>query len=331
MYIKKIKRDEHSSDFLAKDTTDFFRGLAILVILFGHIIQFGLPNYNGALKILYHLGSAGSAAFLFLSGYASAVSSLKTERLGLGWLVKRIVRLYLTFLPVYAVSAVCVLIQKPDGVSLTLGKLITQMSLMTLPLFLNWYLKVQAVLYIVFFALSMLPRKKLRGLITAVLCAVYIFVCIHFGIQNFWFLSVLAFPLGVLTGDFRDKIVVFLSRLSFGRIAVFFSVCFIWWLSYQESLGVRRTAVYTNLILAAAILLFSFDFKLKIEPVNFFGRYSLEIYLWHLCLIGIAYLSPFPTVSNKLKILGVLLLSPLLGFATNKAVGWAMKKLKRKS
>lgn len=162
MEFRKIKNETRSEMFLSKDTTDFFRGLAILTILFGHIIQFGLPNYNGALKILYNLSSAGSATFLFLSGYASAVSSVKKEKLGFSWLLKRIIRLYVTFLPVYIVSLVFVLIQKNTEAQTGIADIIYQLFSMTLPLFLNWYLKVHGSVYSVFHLLFNKAQKASR-------------------------------------------------------------------------------------------------------------------------------------------------------------------------
>ena len=103
---------------------------------------------NGVLfQLLSCTGMYGVALFLLMSGYATVISKMNKANYLHRYIPKRLLRLYVPFIIVFIIMAILRMIH---GEGLTL-KNILLMPLMSLPDTINWYLKVQLALYIVFY------------------------------------------------------------------------------------------------------------------------------------------------------------------------------------
>lgn len=106
--IRKICWKEHKDVqmIFGKEETDFLRGIAACMVLFTHLSQ---KLVNPSLMYWYwFFGYLSVGFFLFISGYSSYVSYQKKGKgMFRRYLPKRLLRLYLPFLIINTIYALC--------------------------------------------------------------------------------------------------------------------------------------------------------------------------------------------------------------------------------
>ena len=132
--------------YLDKPTTDWIRGVAILIIVIHH----GVQHYNG-FQFLYPfqaLGYGAVAVFLLLSGYGLGVQYQRKVNYLQNFLDSKILRLYITFWCAYLLMYIASVIGSNP---VPLEKVVPNLLMMSVIDTPTWYIKVQAGLYILFF------------------------------------------------------------------------------------------------------------------------------------------------------------------------------------
>ena len=101
-----------------------------------------------------------------------------------GYIPKRLSRLYLPFIISFIIYSVVLLI---NGYKFTLFNIL-DIFILSLPGVLNWYLKVQLGLYLLFYISAKLMKNKniLLGLMY-LLCIIYMIIGYIFKISNYWY------------------------------------------------------------------------------------------------------------------------------------------------
>lgn len=196
--------------FLSVNQTNWLRSIAILMIMFSHYYPvLGLTYSDGIISFCMNFGYMGVAIFFFLSGYSVMISKINKPNYLNGFIKKRLIRLYIPFLIVFVIN---ILILWFTGKEIS-AEYFIYMPLMSLPNTLNWYLKIQLCLYIVFYVLAKLIRNRnlLIGIVFAV-CVVYMCIGYFSGITAFWYETVFAFPLGMFSANHKNTIFRLLSK-----------------------------------------------------------------------------------------------------------------------
>lgn len=270
--------------YLDKSSTDWIRGIAILIVVIHH----GVQHYDG-FQFLYPfqtLGYGAVAIFLLLSGYGLGTQYQKKANYLHGFLSSKIIRLYVTFWCAYssmyiasAIGGNLVPIEKVIQNVLTLSVLDTP----------TWYIKVQAGLYIIFFLIFRLglDEKRKISLLFAV-CGIYVTVCVLLGIKQYWWFTVLWFPVGVLLAYRKQSVERWLDRFCYPCVVlsavVLMAVVVLRFFKGNMGYPVAMDiAITVSLVLALFALVYQIRFMSR--PVQYIGKISLELYLVHSMLL----------------------------------------------
>jgi peptidoglycan/LPS O-acetylase OafA/YrhL len=302
----KVKNDPDYilpfQDSFSKDSSLMFRGLAIILLIFGHLTQYCT---EGMLSVLSYriTGSAAVMIFLMLSGIG-IVKTYGLSDVGKGFLVNRFKKLYIPLwlvLTLFFLLNYYILKVKPSWETLVLNYIgILPSDLPAVPLWFITYILIQ---YFLYYIASQLPARNLFKIISLFIMCYFILVLIlAFGLERYafwWPQYMLVFPAGVLVGLYRHEIFKRLNSFykSFPYIFILIMISILMY--HYEGTGIYRitnlihfklynylmTATINPLSFIALFLMLFYlveNSKISSRLMCFIGQYSYEIFLLHL-------------------------------------------------
>lgn len=157
----------------------------------------------------------------------------------------------------------------------------------------HWFFIVLLFFYLLFF---MLVRfHKLNFSIFFMVSLVYIFLCMVNDVGGHWFVSVLAFPVGILFSEYEDKFLTimkksyqyYLALFSLGSLGVLFFIVFLGNGSMDsDDFIIRFFVIISAAIFPLLVLQIALKFSAN-DNVRFFGDISLGLYVLHPIFIKI--------------------------------------------
>jgi len=325
--IRRVLTNSYNETFLNKYTTNSLKGIAILGILSCHILSdlnlydkvvYGMVAYVCYL-ITTILAPLCVSFFLFLSGYGCLLSLKNKSETTWKWLYQKVFRLFITATIVLCIQYLFVYIFNYRDLFIDKFSFIMDVLTMTLPPRSSWYPKVQVLAYISLFLSYITIRKYNKNLFLlflSIFWLIYVMFCIYINKNWFWYDSAMAFPLGCLFAEYKDKIIYIFSKNTFliGMIMSVLTVVLFISTFYTGVLSVLILCLVANI----AVSVLSLKISLKSKILEFLGKYSWEIYLCHFACITIIkrmdILTPYNIV---LIVLITIIMSPLL-FKTGK-------------
>lgn len=305
MAILLSLRSKKNQDFFPIETTNELKGLAILLVIFGHIGYF-LVDDHSFLFPLSTIAGVGVDLFLFLSGYGLVISALKKTLTFFQFyktrLIKLLVPLWVT-LGIFFLLDFFVLSKVYTGgyiLSSFLG-IFTSADLyndINSPL---WYFTLILFYYLIF------PLVFIRKCPCLSAIIIYILTYIIIVLNPIWFSRVkffhevhlLAFPIGVLVAGLISYSQNFIRNINLAKflknkklieiikkiahyLSTFILLFIIGYTVYNSGIGkgVWIEQLVSLITTLAFIGLFLIK-KLRIELLYLFGLYSYEIYLLH--------------------------------------------------
>ena len=227
------------------------------------------------------------------------------------------------FLPFVAVFLLDIIIMIIQGESIQLSYFY-RIPIMSLPNTINWYLKVQLGLYVVFFLAAKLFKKNNQLIIAvSVVCIIYMIVGFLTGITSFWYETVFAFPAGMLLAEYRGVIFGQYQKkkalISIISLVIFF-VCYIpYFLKGGTLFEILFIAGFLVLVLFVCLLTYG-----NSKLLMLMGKSSLELYLIHGVInslfISKINFSEYSLVVYILVLLAYLSVSVLTGWLLNKYI-----------
>lgn len=314
--------------FFSKSQTDWLRGIAIILIMYSH--YYAVLNLNGKINgILYQLlsgtGMYGVALFLLMSGYATMISKMNKANYLDGYIPKRLLRLYVPFIIVFIIMAILRMVHG-EGISL---KNILLMPLMSLPDTVNWYLKVQLALYIVFYLTARIIKKDKWVIITVfIICFIYMIIGLCTHIDAHWYESSYMFPLGMLMAKYKNSFYRFLSLHYPIKIIISLILAVLFYVPYYLFGGPIPEIIH---ILGITQFMVCLCVKMRgtSKIFAFFGQCSLELYLSHGIYLG--YIRRyFDLQENVLTYLLFMLSSVLFAYGVKKLSNLLIGGINRK-
>lgn len=273
----------NGNEILGKKNTTAMRGIAIIMVILHHYSQYySTPGYFH--QILDQFGYLAVGLFFVLSGYGNKISFQKRQfnkKNSLLWLLKRIFHIYVTFWVILIIAYplmqyICGIEWKPE---IVLQNCIT----LTLPTWTNWYLKIQVMLYIIFVLTECLFHKvKYSSAIITVLLLCYIVCVRHMGFMNFWWNTVLCYPLGIFMAEIKDDF----STKNFMKIQFIGSILVFIVATYLKQWN-NLWGIIASLCFCVIVLYFNTMYTIGGKILAWTGKRSLEIYMTHLIVIRI--------------------------------------------
>ncbi|MCR4788109.1 MAG: acyltransferase [Lachnospiraceae bacterium] len=178
-----------------KNTSLFFRGIAILMVIFSHYFEWGAAFVENekAAHFIASLGDWGVGIFFLLSGYAlyKGYGGKKTDG---KYVVKRLINVYIPYL------IIATTIMLLSGALHDLEGLIRLLTGAD-----YWFMVILFLIYIAFYFVGKLPSRYRVFIMTVFIIDLSLFLFVK-GFREFWYTANWAFALGLIIGKHEMKI-----------------------------------------------------------------------------------------------------------------------------
>ena len=308
--IKPTKEEK----ILDKNSTTFARGIVILFIVFHHIVQHTNIT-NSMLNYLSLIGYLCVGVFLFLSGYGNYLSYKNNEGNAERWILKRILRVYIEFWSIWIIDLAVVYFINGD--SYGIASILNQGLSMTLPYWINWYLKIQVLVYILFY-ISFKLFKNRNSEILLIMTILFCGLMILLKYDSYWWNTIICFGVGNLFAKYKNLIVSGLQKIN--KWIALTSSILVFAIAFIIGCKINYFTVISSVVfcITITVILYYYEFQSKI--INFIGNISLEIYLWHLVLLKLLFRNKEAIINANINLLLFMGLSVLLAYITNKLI-----------
>lgn len=290
-----------SHTFLSRDFTNTLRGIAILLVIVGHIVTGGFHN-----RYFTPLGAIGVTMFLFLSGYGLTESYKKN---GLhGFWKKKLVRIlipYLIWIPIYHMAIKWSPLGNGDAAFI--------------PRY--WFLEYLIICYLVFYlSYRFFPQK-------AVPLMVVVSIISFFVMGRIQSTQSMSFVLGVIVSQQKDYFSQ-VRLIKYQKAAVFLSVIGVIALALrqipairslgEDNLSMKILQLFQNLSFAISIIIALYSLKYKGNRyLATIGTVSYELYLVHMSFYGLN--------SNYSLICVFIVQTIILAYAVHQCNLWVLR------
>lgn len=315
---------------MGKRETDWFRGMAAVMVVLSHYAEWWTwfaqteGNAETVRLAVSKLGVYGVDIFFLFSGYAM-VKSLGRERMHPQFIWKRIKNVYI---PYFLVVGCIELLS--GGFT----------SLRDFWKFANgsdyWYMAVLFIFYIGFIAVYTIMGGKAPR--CAAFCVfTYVFTCIlrDRGMQDFWFVSNIAFAIGVVSAEYEDVVrkavdKAWIPLLAAGSVGMALAVRS----GLDENIAVGRTEeqllwmeTCATVVWSLLVMLLAAKCRIRGRVMGCLGKSSLYLYLTHTYIF--MWFANFLEMELWMRFLASAVVTVAVSVGCRLVIGWGMKKLAR--
>lgn len=272
-------------EFLSKSNTNIIKGVSVILVILCHISMF-TKNDSIMPKMFINTGLLAVAIFFFASGYGLMSQFQRKENYLKGFILNKIIRLYLIFF----ISNIIVTII--NNIFLGTGYGIKHIIISSLyGNFANgrelWF-----VVAILFFYLSFYVAFKFlkdKGSIISICIApiIYIILCKFLGKGTWWYNTAFCFVVGVLVSIYKDNVFNFLKEKYVLNLAISLISFVITMFFYTRGYNKLQFIIPIIFIYLVCVLLMKVGLKSK--SMSFINKISLEMYLVHLVILQVAF------------------------------------------
>ena len=266
-----------------KDISTWFKGIAIIMIILSHYAEWWTWFYTeeGTSELIRNgisrFGPYGVAIFLLFSGYG-LTKSAGNHRIGIKFILKRIVSVYIPYF-------ILVLL-----IDLLSGGLEDMEDIIDL-FYGNdfWYMTVLFSFYLAFMAIWLIfTNCHIRAVLMVIFTYWYSNYLYNAGEQDFWYISNIAFAIGVLLALYEPVIIKVVNKISFvatlifaaGSVAVVRSALFVEHI-WEQPVDEIRSRIIAVTIFTVFIVFLASRWNMYDNVLISFGKYSLYLYLSH--------------------------------------------------
>lgn len=275
-------KSEKRNVLFTKEASLWFKWAAVVMVVLSHfaewwswfIVEEG--NRETIRFALSRMGPYGVAVFLLFSGYGLAKSA-GTQRIHMKFILKRITGVYIPYLIVVILLEFCSgnFHSLEDLSDIWYGQEF-------------WYMTVLFTLYLAFMGIWLLFKNcRIRAGLMLLFVGFYIGYLYYIGKHDFWYISNLAFVIGVLLALYEKEVLQLNQKIKagftivFGIISVYTVYCALF-TKYRWS-GLVETGIRMCTVTAFTFFIACLASYIKVyDPVGrFLGKYSLYFYLLH--------------------------------------------------
>lgn len=317
-----VRFSSFHKDYMSLESTNALRGIFAVLILFSHMrgyIHLGDNIWDQSYDfILNKIGQLMVAPYFFLSGFGIMESAKRKERYFEDFPRKRILKTLLHFdlavlLYIIAQSIIGVFYPPLNYLTCWIGLSSVGNS--------NWFIFVILLLYILVYLTSIITsRFRLFWFPIAIsgLSIVAIFSIWSFHPGNWWYNTILTFPLGIWYSTYKSQIDNYLSHNVLSWIIIFCSTAvFLFWYILRgiDGLGVC-SCLFTLLLIFAST-------KIKLNNIILQRLGTLAFSLYIMQRLPLNILSHYWGNTNTyiFSVIGVTL-AIVIAYTFDKALRW---------
>lgn len=334
LMLTSFRKQNKNEDYLSIDKCNVLRGILAIFIVLHHLSEKYPIGY--IFPKLQHLGYLIVAVFFFLSGYGLMCSyQKKGVKYFDGYWKKRIGYLFLVYFIITIAYFVCYNLM---GIDISFVELLKSFVNGHPVITNSWYISVQLFFYILFWFVFKLMNRvsdNIKIMITLILTVGIMALFYFSGLDSFWYLSDLAFVVGLFFAKNRDKIDTIIMKYYYVIFILIFLgfVLFSIMPSILYRLGIEFALIYplcrniSSIFFTLMVIIAFVKINLKSKLWDFFGKISLELYLVHELVISILG----KNLSNEvLVVILTLVISVVLAYFANFINKFIAKQIKAK-
>lgn len=275
------KSKYYENSVLSKDETLMLRGIGMLFIVFTHMVK---TNICTSTYFFYVSGVVGVGVCFLVSGYGLHLSYKNKNQYLEHFFGSKILRLLIPFIAAYILYFALKAIRGEDVI---VTEMLTNLLTVTFPGVTFWYLKIQFLLYVFFYAsYRLLPEinQKIVGVVA--LSLGYITVAKILGLELFWYNSCLFFSLGLVLAEYQSEVLPFIKNKYIITINVMAFVFLYLVLYYFGRLGIDWLFDMIYMVFFSGITIWFVQKRKDSWILKILGYYSIEIYLIHTVIGG---------------------------------------------
>ena len=277
--------DNSSGQLMAKRETGWFRGIAVVMIVLSHYAEWWswfVPTEGNAELFrfaLSKLGVYGVDIFFLFSGYA-LVKSLGQECMHPDFVWKRIRNVYIPYLIVIGIIEIL------SGGFTSMHDFWNYISGYD-----YWYMAVLFIFYIGFIAVyTIMGGKGPRAVTFCIFTYIFTSVLYNKGMHDFWYVSNIAFAMGVVAGEYEEPIGKVVKKAGIPMVLVLtVGMGFVIWSGLDEGMIVGNIPdeqhlwmeISASVVWTLLILVLAAQLRIKDKVFTFLGNQSLYVYLIH--------------------------------------------------
>lgn len=323
-----------NNQLMTLDNTLQFRGVSIIMVVLSHYGEWWswfIPLEGNAelFRIaITKLGVYGVDMFFLFSGYAM-IKSWNGQQVNFNFVLKRIKGIYLPYLIVAGMINLCS--GGFDSIK-AVGQYLIGYDF--------WFMSVIFVFNIAFLLIYRLlgTKRILRVVFFCIFTFLYSMLLYMKGMNDFWYISNITFPLGIILGEYEDAVRNFIKKMREPLIIVLM-LAMIWvaWSGMSPQISSGETEDLAEVLLSIGataiwsllVILLVVSVKKQISPLAFLGKNSLYIYLSHtfIFMTCVNYIS----VSYVSNFILAAILTVIISWALNIGITTLLDKMKWKT
>jgi hypothetical protein len=294
------------------DQTQTIKGIFVITVFFSHFCSYVSLNkwFDIAMqKYCACFGTLMVAPFLFYSGYGIFESvKHKGTRYISSFPKKRILKTLLHF--DFAVILFLIL-DSFIGRHVSISQFLLSLTGWTSIGNSNWFIFAILCAYVFAFAGLSIFKGNLKHAAFFITAMTFAYIAIISQIKaNYWFYTILAFPLGALLSTYKDKVEILTSKKSFTMWGAFLSIIVLILARIKFFPQPFINSQIALLAFCSAMVFVSFHIRLNSKILNWFGANVFGIYILQRLPMNLGYY--FHWNSNKYLYFVFCLASTLL-------------------
>lgn len=284
-----VKRDE-LAPFDLKHTLPL-RGILALLVILGHLDT--VVSSQTKLLMPFHMATPAVAVFFFMSGYGLMLSyTKKGERYLNGFVTKSAIKL---LIPLVITSCLYQFALYVKG-DFDLNRMIEQyVDGSETALVHSWYVYALFLFYILYYLVFQFVKKGKCLCMFGLMTIYYMITRYCFDWDFFWWMTCMAFPMGLLYSQYEAKIKEYIKGRYWIAIPMLIGLLVVKFISGDYTL-ICAELPYIFLGPLVAVLMYKLPLPTESKILNFLGTLSFEIYLTHGAfeqLLKNAFASPY--------------------------------------
>ena len=302
---------------ITKNTSKWFRGLAILMVLISHYAEWNVttPIFEGFRSFACKLGIYGVNIFFLFSGYG-LVKSIDKKVMDSDFIKKRILMVYFPYFIIIG------LLSLMDG-SLNSFKNIIQFIIG----YDYWFMMNLFAFYILFILIWKCDKAKIAFITLGILF--YSFLLYQNNYADFWIVSNFSFLIGIFAAMYEGNIYPVFQKMK-SKLMLFVSlilfICGAWYFNQINKNIILQVLIC--IFFTFIVLILSTMIRKNGKLLSLIGTYSLYVYLLHTRIYFI--MEPLFQKWNCLSkviviVIFTLMLSIVIGYAFQYLINRMMK------
>lgn len=274
-------------DYLESKNTNYLRGFFALFIIFHHISQ--RISQNEIFDNFLFVGEYAVAFFFFLSAYSLVTQYKRQDNYMSNFLRKRLAKLFLPYLLFSALYFMFwyFIYDKYDTIE-EFFKIFTEHESIIIS---GWFLQGIILMYISFYlSFRFVKSIKIAAWLNLVIVGLIIFTMMYLNIGYWEYNSLLAFPIGIFWGLYKENLDNILKDYYKSLLIIFTVLIYLahnyvdilLFLEIKDDIFIYGFwANIKNIIFVVFFILLALKLDFKNKLFAFLGEISLELYLIH--------------------------------------------------